>query len=321
MGYFLKLFPAIGFLLLCQTLYSISAKAAGTGEIVFTSTRDGNPEIYVMNPDGSGQINLTQHADKDFNPTWSPDGEQILFVSNRDGFYDLYLMNPDGENVQRVFRENARREQPTWSPDGKRIAYAVPEEKSIKIAAITGGPEKHLTRIDGHYGHPAWSPDGTEIAYGWLSSGSIRTINLNTDAVTSLLPRRGFFMWHPAWSPTENRIAFAGVKRPKNHVGALIVTDKTTLYIFDRDGMWVKHIVKEPIISHPTWSPNGSEILYERRIGHHKQLFKVDLKHRKPQQLTHSGENYFADWIDNPRLPVEPTPLTLTTVWGELKRK
>lgn len=321
MGHFLKLFFAIVFMLLCQNLYSISAKAAETGEIVFTSTRDGNPEIYVMNPDGSGQINLTQHADKDFNPTWAPDGEHILFVSNRDGFYDLYLMNPDGENVQRVFRENARREQPTWSPDGKRIAYAVPEEKSIKIAATTGGPEKHVTQIDGHYGHPAWSPDGTEIAYGWLSSGSIRTINLNTDAVTSILPRRGFFMWHPAWSPTENRIAFAGVKRPKNHVGALIVTDKTTLYIFDRDGMWVKHIVKEPIISHPTWSPNGSEILYERRIGHHTQLFKVDLKRRKPQQLTHSGENYFADWIDNPRLPVEPTPLTLTTVWGKLKRK
>ena len=48
----LKLFCAIAFLLLFQSLYLLSVEADSTGKIVFTSTRDGNREIYVMNPDG-----------------------------------------------------------------------------------------------------------------------------------------------------------------------------------------------------------------------------------------------------------------------------
>ena len=62
----LKLFCAIAFLVLFQSLYLVSVEAAPTGKIVFTSTRDGNREIYVMNPDGSDQVNLTQHHSDDF---------------------------------------------------------------------------------------------------------------------------------------------------------------------------------------------------------------------------------------------------------------
>lgn len=51
------------------------AKAPGTAKIAFTSDRDGNAEIYIMNPDGAGQTNLTQHKASDFQPAWSPTGE------------------------------------------------------------------------------------------------------------------------------------------------------------------------------------------------------------------------------------------------------
>lgn len=61
------------------------ATAPTTAKILFTSSRDGNYEVYMMNPDGSEQINLTQHRANDLNPVWSPTGEQILFVSDREG--------------------------------------------------------------------------------------------------------------------------------------------------------------------------------------------------------------------------------------------
>ena len=60
--------------------------------IAFTSNRDGNYEIYVMNADGSGQRNLTSNRAQDNYATWSPDGKRIAFISNRGGGYDVYVM-------------------------------------------------------------------------------------------------------------------------------------------------------------------------------------------------------------------------------------
>jgi Tol biopolymer transport system component len=70
-------------------------------KIAFVSDRDGNPEIYMMNADGSNLINLTnsptvESIQGDF--AWSPDGSQILFHTNRDGNLEIYVMNADGSN-------------------------------------------------------------------------------------------------------------------------------------------------------------------------------------------------------------------------------
>ena len=53
------------FLIFAPLSVSVLAKAPETVKVVFTSRRDGNFEIYIMNPDGSDQINLTQHRAKD----------------------------------------------------------------------------------------------------------------------------------------------------------------------------------------------------------------------------------------------------------------
>jgi TolB protein len=65
------------------------------------SNRDENPEIYVMNADGSDQKNLTNNPAQDSiqgDFYWSPDGTQILFHTDRDGNLEIYVMNADGSN-------------------------------------------------------------------------------------------------------------------------------------------------------------------------------------------------------------------------------
>ena len=130
-----------------------------------------------MNPDGSEQMNLTQHPAADYNPAWSPNGKQILFSSDRDGIFDLYLMDPDGTNVQKVFKSSKYRMDAAWSPDGKRIAYAQGDPRkailqfgmrfvpyadlTLHVAAVNGDAVEKLT--DGF--EPSWSPDGREIAF------------------------------------------------------------------------------------------------------------------------------------------------------------
>ena len=95
--------------------------------IAFSSDRDGNSEIYVMNADGSSPINLTNSPDHDGSFAWSPDGKRIAFTRAHEFNSELYIMNADGSDVTRVTNtpssEISHVNRPAWSPDGSRIAF------------------------------------------------------------------------------------------------------------------------------------------------------------------------------------------------------
>ena len=84
--------------------------------IAFTSNRDGNDEIYVMNPDGSNVKRLTNNDADDEWPSWSPDGKRLAFQSFRDGNWEIYVMNADGSKQTNVSRNPAADWEPAWSP-------------------------------------------------------------------------------------------------------------------------------------------------------------------------------------------------------------
>lgn len=79
-------------------------------------------DVYVMNADGTGQINLTDSLTHDEQPVWSPDGTRIAFVR---GFYDIWIMNADGSRqVNLTNTPEAYEFAPWWSADGIRIFYS-----------------------------------------------------------------------------------------------------------------------------------------------------------------------------------------------------
>jgi dipeptidyl aminopeptidase/acylaminoacyl peptidase len=92
-------------------------------KIVFTSRRDQDFEIYVMNANGSDQRRLTYSRGIDKAPVFSPDGSRIAFTSNRDGNYEIYVMDADGRNPRRVTRSSERSDYPCWHPDGKHLVF------------------------------------------------------------------------------------------------------------------------------------------------------------------------------------------------------
>ncbi len=159
-------FLSLGFGLVLSPALQISAQAPKTAKIAFSSNRDGNWEIYLMNPDGSQQERLTRNNALDHSPVWSPTGEQILFTSDRDGFRDLYVMDADGSRTRRVFRKAARRVESTRSPDGERIAFhSETPQWSIQTATIHGEDVKQVALAESHGGNPSWSANGNEIAF------------------------------------------------------------------------------------------------------------------------------------------------------------
>ena len=70
--------------------------------IAFSSWRDGDFEVFIIRPDGSGLRQLTDDDASDGWPSWSPDGTQIAFDSDRDGNFEIYVMDMDGSDMKRL---------------------------------------------------------------------------------------------------------------------------------------------------------------------------------------------------------------------------
>lgn len=90
-------------------------------KIVFSSTRDGlaNPEIYLMNADGTNQVRLTNSLAEDRDPVWSRDGLRITYRSSGAGRSGIYEINVDGSDDHRLTGSGS---EPDWSPDGEKVA-------------------------------------------------------------------------------------------------------------------------------------------------------------------------------------------------------
>lgn len=113
-------------------------------------------DVYVMNVDGTGLQQLTQHRAEDDAPAWSPDGQKIAFVSYRnvlDG--GIFIMNTDGSNI--VELTNSGEDYPSWSPDGAQLVCThFGTNVRIGIINVNGGDLRLIT--EGAY--PSWQPNG-----------------------------------------------------------------------------------------------------------------------------------------------------------------
>ena len=159
---------------------------SAAGHLVFSSSRDGDEEIYMGRNDLSGLKRLTTSAGEDEQPRLSPDGSRIAFVSFRSGTPRIWVMDSTGANQtaletgsESYVPENA----PAWSPDGTKLVYTSTRSGASQvfvIAAAGGTPVQLTNEMNGAF-NPVWSTDGTRIYYvSVMGAPSLRVVTVAT---------------------------------------------------------------------------------------------------------------------------------------------
>ena len=290
-------------------------------KIIFSSDRNGNDEIYMMNIDGKNPRNLTNHPGFDYSPAWSPDGQRIAFYSGRQEGEGLYMMDADGNN-QHYLAPMDSAANPAWSPDGKQIAFDCPIGRRVDICVIAanGGEFHNLTPhplgdqpFDDQ--HPTWSPDGKQIAFTSDRSGlGIFVMDNDGNNQRRLTPRRTWDS-RPAWAPDGKQIAFQSLNN-----------ENMDIYVMKVDGTDRRRLTRDPAHDrYPSWSPDGKKILfYSERDGRTGEVYVMDAHGNNQQNLTNhlmSDGLYGASWFD-PRFALSVFPVGKRIVsWGRLKLK
>ena len=131
------------------------------GRILYTVFGPGKSDLFIVNPDGSNQRQLTSNAALNAHPYPSSDGRYIAFTSTRTGSPHIWRMDSDGSNTKQI-TEGIAEVSPVITPDNKWIIYQSISDLGIWKVPIDGGTAERIT--DKLTSQSAISPDGKLIA-------------------------------------------------------------------------------------------------------------------------------------------------------------
>ena len=166
------------------TVAEVTAWSPDGSRIAFASDRNGDQEIFVMNADGTGAVNLTSSpGSEEVYPAWTPDGQRILFATARDGDAEIYIMNADGSDQTNLTNDPDSDITPSVSPDG-RVLFLTNRTGDGEIFAMNldGSSPVNLTNSPGSEEQvPSWSSDGSRIAFASDRTVDIELFVANAD--------------------------------------------------------------------------------------------------------------------------------------------
>lgn len=166
--------------------------------------RQGNVDIYLLDPAGKIVRRLTEDAAIDVSPAWSPEGDRLAFVSSRSGSPQIYVLELASGKSRRLTYSGGYNTSPTWSPTGDKIAYTgrVAGRFQIFTIDVQGGEPRQLTASSGDNEDASWSPDGRFIAFTSSRRGRYQIYIMQANGENQeRLTASGGDDTNPSWSP------------------------------------------------------------------------------------------------------------------------
>ena len=168
--------------------------------LALTLSKEGNPEIYIMNLNNRVLTRLTHNTAIDTEPEWSPDGKYLVFTSDRAGQPQIYRIPVKGGQVQRLTFQGIYNACPRFSPDGQHLALLHNNGNGYKIAILTlnTGQLKILsqTSLDES---PRFAPNGRMIIYA--TGSALAAVSIDGQVHQRLAESQDEEVREPAWSP------------------------------------------------------------------------------------------------------------------------
>jgi len=218
-----------------------SPSVSPSGDLALASDEDGHWQIYLTDPSGGNRRPLFESGSSQFDPVWSPDGDNVAFESRRtNGAWQIWVASVSGGDAFAVTHKRINHFDPAWSPDGQFLVYDSVQNGRSDLFTTRAAPTnvpRRLTRTKAPEFDPSWSPDGSLIAFDRLKNGDydIWTAKATTGRGASHITYGASNDSAPSWSPDGERIAFESDR-----------TGDYDIWVVDADGTGLRNITRNP---------------------------------------------------------------------------
>lgn len=266
----------------------LGSSALKNEQILFSSKRDGNFEVYVMNDDSTLVMRLTNNLKTDYALNWSPDGNFILFYSDRSGNEEIWRMKADGTDAINLTNAPSNERSACYSPDGKKIVFISDRDnltQDLYLMNADGSNTKRITFNKTYCESPVWSNDGKQILFTTevksnkddkSGNGEIVIVQADGSNQQRLTKRVGFDSGADV-SPDGKQVAFYGKS----------ATGKSDIFIMNLDGSDVINVTNDDAEDYsPSWSANGSWLAYTSGSAANYDIWKINVRTKEKVRLT-----------------------------------
>ena len=281
--------------------------------------------IWKVNADGSGMIQLTNGADGETSPRWSPDGKTIAFIAKRENVEanQIYLLSNDGGEARALTNHPTAVTNIQWSPDGALLYFRAPDAKSEE-QKTRERLKDDVFMFDEDYQHQhLWTVTVATKAEHRITEGkfSVGSYELSRDgakiafhrAPTPLLEDMDqsevWVMDAGGGSPhqiTHNKVAEGGAELSPDNSRILFTSGSnqkfetyynSKLFVAPANGGDARVLMPDLAyeVERATWSKDGKSIFFLANMGVHAELFEVSAEGGKPRQLT-NGKHAIMQW-------------------------
>jgi TolB protein len=254
--------------------------------IAFLSNKNGTDDLYVINADGSKELQLTHTAEHESISGWTRDGKQLIFSVFKNNTSSIFAIDSEGKNQHLIGTVPGR--SPVISPDGTQVIYATGSwtEMALFVSTLDGKEQRQLNDGKSIAWNVHWAPDGKRFAFTGRGEKEIAVFVANADGSNNRQLSRvpmdeGAAQW-PVWSNDGKRLAIQVSSRSHKDSAHIWLVD-----VASGESRKLAEHAEDYLDETPFWFPDGKRLAFQSNRSGRMEVWIMNADGRNPRQVTH----------------------------------